>query len=214
MYSKEIEFNVDSDRLVGVLSTHNSEPEKVSLILHPHPLYGGSMDDSVVQFIDHVLLNQGYATFKFNFRGTNSRADYKGVSGAVQDALAASRTLLHESRLEKMGVLGYSFGGSVALHIASRINAEFLVTFSASLDIAQEMEANLDSWRGINCPTLMFHGDSDSVVPPDDMRVLSELLISSVVRTVLLEGEGHFYMRHLPTAGFHLSDFLQQMAKG
>ncbi len=172
------------------------------------------MDDPVVQFIEHVLLNQGYATFKFNFRGTNSRADYRGGPGAVRDALAASRTLLNELRLENVGVLGYSFGGSVALHIASRINPEFLVTFSASLDIAQELEVSLDSWRGITCPTLMFHGNSDSVVPPDDMLVLSESLNSSMVRTVLLKGEGHFYRRHLTTAGFHLSDFLEQMAKG
>jgi alpha/beta superfamily hydrolase len=151
---------------------------------------------------------------RFDFRGTKSPHDYQSIPGAIQDARAAARTLLGETQQKRLGILGYSFGGSVALHLASEDEVAFLVTFSASFDLAQEEDARLDSLADVHCPTLMVHGNCDSMVPFNDMQALSEKLGSKNVRTVALEGEGHFYMKHLSSAGSHLSEFLEQMADG
>ncbi len=210
----EIEFAVDDDRLVGILSTPTPESHKAALILHPHPLYGGSREDRVVRHIDRILLDRDYVTMRFDFRGAKSPHDYQGIPGAIQDARAAARTLLGETQQKRIGILGYSFGGSVALHLASETEAAFLVTFSASFDLAQEEDERLDSLADVHCPTLMFHGSHDTMVSFNDMQVLAKRLGSKKVRTIALEGEGHFYMNHLSSAESHLSEFLEQMADG
>jgi alpha/beta superfamily hydrolase len=151
---------------------------------------------------------------RFDFRGTRSSHDYQGIPGAIQDARAAARTLLGETQQKRLGILGYSFGGSVALHIASETEAAFLITFSASFDLAQEEDDHLASLAEVHCPTLMFHGDHDSMVPFNDMQALSEMLGSEKVLTVPIEGEGHFYLNHLESAGARLREFLEQIADG
>ncbi|MHA2211306.1 MAG: alpha/beta hydrolase, partial [Candidatus Thorarchaeota archaeon] len=214
MRHDEIEFDVDDYRLVGLLSTPTSESHKAALILHPHPLYGGSREDRVVRHIDRILLDHNYVTMRFDFRGTNSPHDYQGIPGAIQDARAAARVLLSETQQEQLGILGYSFGGSVAIHLASETETAFLVTFSASLDLAKEEDERLDSLADVHCPTLMFHGDLDTMVPFNDMQALSEKLGCREVRTVPIEGDGHFYMKHLISTGSYLSEFLEQMMDG
>ncbi|MHA2140440.1 MAG: alpha/beta hydrolase [Candidatus Thorarchaeota archaeon] len=214
MRHEEIEFNAEGDRLVGILSIPTSRSHKSALILHPHPLYGGNRDDRVVRYIDQILLDLEYVTMRFDFRGANSPSEYRGIPGAIQDALAAAQVLLSETKQDSLVVLGYSFGGSVALHLASRIKTDFLVTLSASLSLAQDADESLDSLRGINCPTLMFHGDRDKMVPFHDVIALSEKLTSSKVRIVELEDGGHFYMKHLNLVGSNLSEFLNLRVDG
>ena len=210
----EFEFTVKGARLVGILSTPSSKSQGAALILHPHPLYGGTKEDRVVRHIDRILLDHDYATMRFDFRGTRSPQDYQGIPGAIQDARVAVGTLLGLTQEKRLGILGYSFGGSVALHLASETEAAFLVTFSASLALAQEEDERLASLAEVHCPTLMFHGDHDSMVAFNDMQALSERLGSKNVQTVPLEGEGHFYLNQLGSAGSRLREFLEQIADG
>ncbi len=213
MDSKIIEFNVNGDRLQGVLSPSSIPSDKAVLLLHPHPLYGGRRDDRVVRFFDGFFLKEGHTTFRFNFRGVNSPAEYKGIPSAIQDARAAAQVLLDETQHDSLAIVGYSFGGSVALHLASQVNADFLVTLSASLGLAQEATDGLKPLDAVHCPTMMFHGDCDNMVPFDDMLILAKKLGVKDVQTVALEGEGHFYTKHLNTTGSYLSAFLKQMTE-
>ncbi|MFX1438872.1 MAG: alpha/beta hydrolase [Promethearchaeota archaeon] len=210
MHLQAVEFTVNDYQLEGIMSTPDSSSKGIALLLHPHPLYGGSRDDRVIRFVDDTLLDLGYTTFRFNFRGVDSRADYRGFSGAIQDAEAASKALLDETEKESLAIVGYSFGGSVALHLASSTETDFLVTFSASLSLTREAGKGLQPLSNIQCPVLMFHGSNDNMVPFDDMLLLAKNLGRRDVQTVSLEGEGHFYLRHLGTVGINLREFLKQ----
>jgi alpha/beta superfamily hydrolase len=214
MHSQSVEFTIGEDHLEGILSTPNSSSNDVALLLHPHPLYGGSRDDRVIRFADDMLLNLGFTTFRFNFRGVDSRRDYRGFSGAIQDARAASKALLDKTKKESIAIVGYSFGGSVALHLASSAKVDFLVTFSASLSLAKENAKGLKPLSGVLCPVLMFHGSNDNMVPFDDMLILAKSLGRRDVQTVALEGEGHFYLKHLSTVEIYLHEFLKQTMEG
>ncbi|MFW9887245.1 MAG: alpha/beta hydrolase [Candidatus Thorarchaeota archaeon] len=196
------------------MSTPDSPSKHIALLLHPHPLYGGSRDDRVIRFADDILLDLGYTTFRFNFRGVDSRTDYGGFSGAIQDAKAASKALLDKTKKESLAIVGYSFGGSVALHLASSTRADFLVTFSASLSLAKEAAGGLDSLSGVQCPVLMFHGSNDNMVPFEDMLILAKNLGRGDVRTVALAGVGPFYLKHLGIVGSNLREFLKQPLEG
>ncbi|MFX0053700.1 MAG: alpha/beta hydrolase [Promethearchaeota archaeon] len=210
MNLQTVEFSVGDDKIEGILSTPDLPSKDVALLLHPHPLYGGSRDDRVIRFADDILLDLGYTTFRFNFRGVDSQADYRGFSGAIQDARDASKALLDKTEKDSLAIVGYSFGGSVALHLASSTKADFLVTFSASLDLAKETTSGLEPLSDIQCPALMFHGTNDNMVPFDDMLTLAKILERSKVQTVALKGEGHFYLIHLDSAGTYLREFLKE----
>ena len=86
MRLETVGFKVDDDHLDGILTTPDSPFSGAILLLHPHPLYGGSRDDRVIRFVDDFLLNRGFATFRFNFRGVYSQANYRGIPGAIRDA--------------------------------------------------------------------------------------------------------------------------------
>ncbi|MFW9768379.1 MAG: alpha/beta hydrolase [Candidatus Thorarchaeota archaeon] len=165
------------------------------LILHPHPLYGGDMYNPVVTGLERVFLDEGFTTLRFNFRGALTPG-YAGIEGAVLDATNALN-LLTSRGVEKVGLAGYSFGGSTALRLASVSSPLFLVTLSASKALVEEGGFELDNLSNVVCPTLMFHGDMDQMVPYEDLRVLSSRIGTETVETILLEGESHFYQRHL-----------------
>ncbi len=168
-----------------------------ALLLHPHPLYGGCKEDRIVLATEETLLSLGVATLRFDFRGPPSGLPYAGVDGAIDDALSAMDEmrshLRSASQHPDIGVVGYSFGGSVALHIAGLTSVSFLVTISASYDIAADVPLLAERLSAITCPVLLLHGDRDSVVSVSDVTRIASLMDNAdpLVRTI--EGADHFY---------------------
>ncbi len=99
-----------------------STPLPAAVICHPHPVYGGTMDNNVVMAVAHALQETGHSTLRFNFRGTGlSEGSYSGGIDEVEDVRAAV-AFVHE----KMGnaespiiLAGYSFGAWVAANALS-----------------------------------------------------------------------------------------------
>ena len=86
-----------------------------AIICHPHPLYGGSMDDAVVGVVRARFAAAGWGTALFNFRGVGGSAGrHDGGQGEVADALAVADWLLAGHEVGKLVLVGYSFGSSVA----------------------------------------------------------------------------------------------------
>ena len=98
--------------------------ERVALLCHPHPLYGGSMHDGVLQTAGNACLTQGISTLKFNFRGVGTSAGISGrgdfiakdntkLSPEVGDVIAAYDWLKQNAQLSNIIVVGYSFGANM-----------------------------------------------------------------------------------------------------
>ena len=86
---------------------------KAVLITHPHPLYGGDMDNPVVVAIARAYAGMGYTTLRFNFRGVGrSRGMHGGGEGEQEDVAAALR-FLSERGKTPIDLAGYSFGAWV-----------------------------------------------------------------------------------------------------
>ena len=90
--SEKLTFTVGEFHLSGILDTP-ADAELATIILHPHPLYGGDMYNPVVTTLAETFRECGLATFRFDFRGAGSRSEYAGIPGAVDDANAATRLL-------------------------------------------------------------------------------------------------------------------------
>ncbi len=87
-----------------------------AVICHPHPQYGGDMDNAVVCAVAGALMDAGCATLRFNFRGVGASGGvYAGGVGEVEDVCAAVRYLQERSTSERVTVAGYSFGAAVGL---------------------------------------------------------------------------------------------------
>ena len=98
----------------------------VALLCHPHPLYGGSMHDGVLQTAGDACLAENIATLKFNFRGIGAsqgisgRGDFSSslntdakLSPEVGDVVAAFKWLTQTEQFNEIWVIGYSFGANM-----------------------------------------------------------------------------------------------------
>jgi alpha/beta superfamily hydrolase len=185
--------------LHGVITRSESAAKTGVVILHPHPLYGGDMDNHVVSALEQVFLEARFTTLRFDFRGaTSSPEGYSGVSGAVTDALNAIEFLKSRAEVSDVGIAGYSFGASTAIRLALLQPPPFLISLSASRNLISEDAFDIEQLSSIDCPVLLFHGQSDRMIPSDDIAFLSEAIGLELEDSVLLEREGHFYQRTLP----------------
>ena len=209
LISEQIKFKVGESKLSGILEKPRTGVSSVILVLHPHPLYGGDMNNPVVSSLVNTFLDTDFATFRFDFRGVNIRSDYAGIPGAVDDATAALRILEHQG-LNLKGIAGYSFGGSTALRFSTTNRVGFVVSVSSSLALFLEGTYQATQLARIECPVLMIHGVSDLTVPFENMTDIS-MQIKGEVKCVSIENEGHFYHHSLTQVQNEVKLFMKTM---
>lgn len=92
-----------------------TDPNNITAVLcHPHPQYGGSMHDAVLQTCVDELTDAGVNCLRFNFRGVGASAgSYDGGTGEAYDLLAASAWVTQHQATDQLWWLGYSFGAAV-----------------------------------------------------------------------------------------------------
>ena len=150
--------------LEGILYIPDSDSLYPAVIVcHPHPLYGGDMDNSVVVTICQALVTQSISVLRFNFRGVGgSGGKFGGGVKEREDVKAALDYLSTRQEIDsgKLGLVGYSFGGAVAFPAAQEdTRVRKLVLVSPAL--------NEDGWEELKSytrPKLVLLGDADMVV--------------------------------------------------
>lgn len=143
-----------------------------AVILHPHPLYGGSMDNNVVAALERAALLAGWAALKFNFRGVwPSTGDHDHGQGEQEDVVAAAAWLRQRLGLP-LGVLGYSFGtlvGSAA--------TQSLGDIAAGVWIAPALVLGpLAPWPPHAGPLLLVAGERDPYTNLEGLRAYAQAL--------------------------------------
>lgn len=116
MSERQVFFDAGGLKLEGMFSSASS-PVSAAVICHPHPLYGGTMDNNVVLAVAHELQRRGHSTLRFNFRGVGrSEGTHGGGKDETEDVRAAIGHLreLAEPRGTPAVLAGYSFGSWVA----------------------------------------------------------------------------------------------------
>ncbi|NHJ13294.1 MAG: hypothetical protein EAX95_06430 [Candidatus Thorarchaeota archaeon] len=207
-YSK-ISISVDDAELPAILGRPVQSCEWGVVILHPHPLFGGDMENHVVRFLEGIFLEMGYTTLRFDFRGAGVLANqYEGLAGSLFDALAAYDVLDTISTVDKIGVAGYSYGGSIAFRLAAIKPAKFLIALSASRNLVTEVESQ--GLNDVTCPALLMHGGKDLTIPVRDLYELAALLQGAHPTVIELANENHFY-GNLKEAGDEIRTFLRSL---
>ena len=113
-----ITFSCQDLTLEGRLATES--PAKCAVIAHPHPLYGGNMDNPVVRTVAEAYRSTGWSTLRFNFRGTGASQGRHDNGQGEQKDVEAALAYLSSIGFECIDLTGYSFGAWVLAQWAHR----------------------------------------------------------------------------------------------
>ncbi|PIE70327.1 MAG: alpha/beta hydrolase [Deltaproteobacteria bacterium] len=122
-----------------------------SVITHPHPLYGGNMENNVVHCAASACCEAGLSVLRFNFRGVGQSSGTYDDGDGEQDDLAAAVTFLTGNGCRKVLVVGYSFGAWVAAMAADkgRIEADLVLIAPPVAFVSHESISALPGLRGV-----------------------------------------------------------------
>ena len=175
------------DLILEGLLERNSKDKAVA-ITHPHPLYGGSMHNNVVESIRQAYHDHGYTTLRFNFRGTgSSQGKYDDGEGEQLDVSAAFDYLTGMD-MKDICLAGYSFGAWInALATRETVPVQHQIMVSPPVGFIEF--TGIDSIRGLD---LVITGSRDDIAPAEMIRELMPIWNSSAAFEII-EGADHFY---------------------
>ena len=214
----EVIFNGADGRLEGRYHHGPGGTAPLALILHPHPLHGGTMNNKIVYDLFYVFARRGFSVLRFNFRGVGrSQGSFDHGQGELHDAAAALDWMQSYSpNSSRCWVAGISFGAWIGMQLLMR-RPEIHGFISVALP------ANMYDFSFLApCPSsgLMVHGGKDSVVPDDSVSKLVQKLSQQrgikIDLDVIPEAD-HFFSGHLDqlvaAVGRQLDQALQPTAQ-
>ena len=158
------------------------------VVCHPHPLFGGTLDNKVVYTIARSFHDLGLPTIRFNFRGVGksagSFADGLGETDDTLAVIAAAREKWPEAAL---WLAGFSFGGAVAIRAAATAQPERLVAVAPAIK-----RVSLEGVPVPACPWLIVQGDADELVNAQETLEWARPL-ANPPQIALLPGVEHFF---------------------
>ncbi len=215
MESNQQQITIDSGGLSieALLHLPEGAANKVPgvVICHPHPRYGGDMQNNVVRGLTERLVSDGFAALRFNFRGVgNSEGEFDWGSGETDDADAAldALSLREEVDASRIGIAGYSFGAAVAIQSAA--DSTLVQAVAAIACPAPQFRAF--SGMELLQPKLFVLGDHDHNFPVDQFRFLCRRF-ADPLRSEVISAADHFFRGSETTLGDMTSEFFQQWLK-
>lgn len=178
-------------RLEAVLHTPASPPTSVAVVAHPHPLYGGTMDNAVVLASVLALVERGAAVLRFNFRGVGASAGSHDRGRAeVDDLGAAVECVLERHAGLPLWIAGYSFGAAV-LFGAVRRGFGWSRAPSGLLALAPPItHYDLSFLEENRVPLALVCGEEDTLTPRGELE-RQRAAWGDVASVLWLEGAGH-----------------------
>jgi alpha/beta superfamily hydrolase len=207
--AEPVDFSSADLTLVGVLHRPPGSSLPGVAVCHPHPLYGGDMENNVVVALCRALAEGGMAALRFNFRGIGgSGGSHGGGLGEREDARAALAFLAGRPEVDggRLGLAGYSFGALVALSAADE-------SLRALAAVSPPAGGLGPASSRVGVPTLLISGDRDDIAPAGRLPELAESLGQACeIRSVA--GADHFWWGHEETLGTAVVDFFRDRLLG
>jgi len=155
----------------------------IALVAHPHPLFGGTLDNKVAQTLARAFVELGYAAWRPNFRGVGASEGAHDEGRGEVDDLAA---VLQRAAAEKPVLAGFSFGAAVQTRLAQRIRPERMVLVGVAVKHLEALPVPADS--------ILIHGEEDTTVPLADVLAWAG---PQDLPVTVVPGADHFFHRRL-----------------
>jgi uncharacterized protein len=169
-----------------------------AVVCHPHPLFGGTMDNKVVYTVARAIGQLEVPAIRFNFRGVGaSTGSYDEGRGESDDALAVIAYGRQRWPQAALWLGGFSFGGAVAGRIAATAHATRVVLVAPGITRLERADFEAARTAVPQCPWLIVQGDADEVVPSAAVlewaRNLAPAAGTPPPRITVLPGASHFF---------------------
>lgn len=207
----EVIFNGPEGRLEGRYHHSKKPGAPIALVLHPHPQFGGTMNNKVVYAMYQAFVKRGFSTLRFNFRGVGrSQSTFDNGQGEMSDAASALDWMqAHNPNASGCWIGGFSFGAWISMQLMMRrpeINGFISIAAPASQH---------DFTFLAPCPAsgILVHGDRDEVVPIDSVDKLAAKLKSQKnikIDYEIVKGCDHFFVDHMPQLKKIVDDYLDK----
>ncbi len=191
-------------KLECALDLPKTDPVGIVLIAHPHPLYGGTMNNKVVQMIARTFIGLGYVAVRMNFRGVgNSEGTHDFGNGEMDDMAVLHDYIKRQYPGLPVVLAGFSFG----TYVQSRLQQKLAEQDQPPKQMVF-VSATAGKWAVDSVPanTLLIHGELDEVVPLPDVFNWARPQDLSIV---VVAGADHLFnhklhhIRHIITTVFH-----------
>ena len=177
-------------------------PRGIALIAHPHPLFGGTMDNKVVHTLTRAFVSLGYASARMNFRGVGaSGGTYDEGRGETDDMAQLLAHMQQQYPNLPFALAGFSFGTFVQTQLQKRLEeqgtpAERLVLCGAAPG----------KWPLPTVPadTILIHGELDDTIPLPDVF---EWARPQDIPVIVVPGSDHFFNRKL----HHIKNYVTKL---
>jgi alpha/beta superfamily hydrolase len=205
----DVIFNGPEGRLEGRYQ-HSKRPNApIALMLHPHPQYGGTMNNKVVYTLFHAFVRQGFSVLRFNFRGVGrSQGVFDRGEGELSDAASALDWLqTYNDSSPSCWIAGFSFGAWIGMQLLMR-----RPEINGFVSVAPP--ANMHDFSFLApCPSsgLILQGDKDEVVPEPSVKRLVDKLSSQrgiAIDYRVVSGADHFFQDEMEELSGHVDDYL------
>lgn len=176
-----------------ILTWTPEEPKPITAIIcHPHPLFGGTMQNKVVTTIARALHELSVRTVRFNFRGVGqSEGSHDQGRGETEDTLFIAEWIQSLYPNDAIWLAGFSFGAYVAASAATRWPVTQLITIAPQ--VSRFLETQL---LPITCPWVLIQGENDEVVSSEEVFAWVESLHPKPT-LIRFPKVGHFFHGHL-----------------
>jgi alpha/beta superfamily hydrolase len=190
----EVIFAGPAGRLEGRYQAPKQRGAPIAIVLHPHPQFGGTMNNQIVYNLFYTFANRGFAALRFNFRGVGrSQGSFDHGAGELSDAAAALdwvQAVNPEARA--CWIAGVSFGSWIGMQLLMRRpEVEGFISIAA-------MANRYDFSFLAPCPSsgLFVHGSEDRVAPAREVIPVIEKVKTQkgvIIEHQMVEGANHFF---------------------
>ena len=205
----EVIFNGPDGRLEGRYHQGRKRDAPIAIVLHPHPLHGGNMNNRIVYILYNAFVERGFSVLRFNFRGVGrSQGVFDNGVGELSDAAYAFDWMQQfNTNSPFCWIGGYSFGALISMQLMMR-RPEIERFVSISPPAGTEDFSFLAP-----CPSsgLIVHGDTDEHVPADAVKKLAHKLDGQKNISVglsIIKGADHFYKEKMEFLSQEVANYL------
>ena len=191
-FSKKFYLAGHAGKMECLLDLPDAAPKGIAMVAHPHPLYGGTMENKVAQTLARTFVSLGYAAARFNFRGVGeSEGTHDHGIGETDDMLLMMAHMQEQYPGLPVALSGFSFGTFVQARLQQRLAAEGRPAERLVL-----VGTAAGKWDVPEVPkdTILIHGELDDTIT---LQQVFDWARPQDIPVMVIPGADHFFHRKL-----------------
>jgi len=191
-FSKKFYLTGHAGKMECLLDLPEEAPRGIALVAHPHPLYGGTMENKVAQTLARTFVTLGYAAARFNFRGVGeSEGEHNRGHGEVDDMQVMLEHMQEQYPGLPVALSGFSFGTFVQAQLQARLAAE-----GKSVQRMVLVGTAAGKWPMPSVPedTILIHGEQDDTIT---LQMVFDWARPLEIPVIVIPGADLFFPRRL-----------------